>query len=352
LDNLTHTLVGVTLVRAGLGARTPGATAAMVIASNIPDADIVAAFGGAVDYLAAHRGPTHGVLGVVLLALLSGAIVTAWRAARRETRGEALRHLVSLWGVALAGTVLHVLMDLPTSYGVRILSPFSDTWFAFDWVPIIDIYIWTMLLAGFVAARLKPASRQRIARVVLATMAAFYVVRAVAHAQALDVAATTRADGTMAPCASAPVLTRHPSLIEAALAGPGDCLQAAALPGFLSPLQWRLIRRQADGYELRDIRLGRAEPISPRVFIPSEGGEWVARARAAETARVFLHFSRFPASRSAAMPDGTRRVQFVDVRFVGNPPHVLDEHPESRAPFLVTVEVAPSGTVVAERLGP
>ena len=39
-------------------------------------------------------------------ALLSGAIVTAWRAARRETRGEALRHLVSLWGVALSAVVL------------------------------------------------------------------------------------------------------------------------------------------------------------------------------------------------------------------------------------------------------
>lgn len=352
MDNLTHTLVGVTLVRAGLGARIPGATATMVIASNIPDADIVAAFGGAVDYLAAHRGPTHGVLGVVLLALVAGAIVAAWRARRRDQRGEALRDLVPLWGVALTGTVLHVLMDLPTSYGTRLLSPFSDTWFALDWVPIIDIYIWAMLLIGFVAARLKPASRRTIARVVLASIAAFYVVRAVAHLQALEVAATTRADGSAAPCASAPVLTRHPSVIEAAHAGPGACLQAAALPGFLSPLQWRLIRQQPDGYEMRDIRLGRAEPLSPRVFIPSDGDSWVARARATQTARVFLHFSRYPASRSAILPDGARRVQFLDVRFVGDPPRVLDENPASRAPFLVTVEIAPSGAVLAERLGP
>ena len=352
MDNLTHTLVGVTLVRAGLGARTPGATAAMVIASNIPDADIVTAFGGAVDYLAAHRGPTHGVLGVVLLALVTGAIVAGWRAIRGRTREGALRSVLPLSAVALAGTGLHVLMDLPTSYGTRILSPLDETWYALDWVPIIDIYIWSMLLIGFAAARIRPGARMTIARVVLAALAVFYVVRAGAHMQALERAATTRADGTAAPCATAPVLTRHPAVIEAANAGPGDCLQAAALPGFLSPLQWRLIRRQADGYEMRDVRLGRDEPISPRVFIPSEGSPWVARARATHTARVFLHFSRYPASRSALLPDGARRVRFVDVRFVGDPPGVLEPDPQSRAPFLVTVEIAPSGAVLAERLGP
>ena len=76
LDNITHTLVGIMLVRAGVGRRTPGATAAMVIASNAPDLDIISAItGGAVPYLAAHRGPTHGVLGVLGLALVSALIV-------------------------------------------------------------------------------------------------------------------------------------------------------------------------------------------------------------------------------------------------------------------------------------
>ena len=40
-----------------------------------------------------------------------------------------------------------MLMDLPTSYGTRVLSPFDTTWFAFDWLPIIDIYVWAMLAA-------------------------------------------------------------------------------------------------------------------------------------------------------------------------------------------------------------
>ena len=89
MDNLTHTLVGVTLVRAGLGARTAGATAAMILASNLPDADIVTAFDGSLAYFAAHRGPTHGPLGVLALALVSALLVVGWRALRPSTRPEA-----------------------------------------------------------------------------------------------------------------------------------------------------------------------------------------------------------------------------------------------------------------------
>ena len=126
-------------------------------------------------------------------------------------------------------------MDLPTSYGTRLLSPFVDTWFALDWLPIIDVYVWALLGIGLLAAWRRPASRQTIARVVLVAIVCFYGVRAVAHDIALRAAAQTRADGTPSPCASAPTMTRHPTIIEAAYAGAGACLQAAALPTFFSP---------------------------------------------------------------------------------------------------------------------
>ena len=65
MDNLTHSLFGLTLARAGVGRGVPYATATLVLASNAPDGDIVTALFGGIDYLAAHRGPTHGPLGVV-----------------------------------------------------------------------------------------------------------------------------------------------------------------------------------------------------------------------------------------------------------------------------------------------
>ncbi len=364
MDNLTHTLVGVTLVRAGLGGRVAGATPVIVLASNIPDADIVTALSGSVAYLAAHRGPTHGPLGVLLLAVLSAALVMGVRALRSTARRGApvsyaddrgapasLAAFWPLFGVACAGTGLHVLMDLPTSYGTRVLSPFDETWFAFDWVPIIDIYIWGVLALGFAVSWRRPAARRAVARAVLVALLCFYGVRAGAHAQALSLAAATTADGTAAPCATAPILTRHPMVIEAADAGPGRCLQAAALPTFFSPLNWRLIRQQSDGYEMREVRLGQAELVAERVFVPSEADRWVALARGSDTARVFLRFSRFPASRSALLPDGAHRVRFLDVRFVGPPPRRLERDPRASAPFLVTVELTAAGAIRAERLG-
>jgi len=349
LDNLTHTLVGVTLVRAGLGSRTAGATSAMILASNLPDSDIITAFDGSLAYFAAHRGPTHGPLGVVGLALVAALLVVAWRALRPSTRRHAWDGFGSLCGVAVTGTLLHVLMDLPTSYGTRLLSPFVDTWFAVDWLPIIDVYVWSLLLVGFIAAWRRPRSRQAIARAVLVAILCFYGVRAVAHEIALSAAARTRADGTSSPCANAPTMTRHPTLIEATYAGPGGCLQAAALPTFFSPFKWRLIRQQSDGYELRDVTLGRG--TTAQTFVPSQNDVWIARARRTPTGRAFFNFARFPAANSAALTDGTHRVRAMDVRFLGPPPRGLEPDPRAQAPFVMTIEIAGDGIVRSERLG-
>ena len=140
MDNLTHSLFGLTLARTPLGRGGRAATIALVLASNVPDIDIVATAGGTAKYLEWHRGPTHGLPGVMGLGLLVAAI--AWLIDRRW----ATRHPASgawfgrLWVVSMIGAACHVLMDLPTSDGTRPLSPMAWTWFAQDWEPIDDIY--------------------------------------------------------------------------------------------------------------------------------------------------------------------------------------------------------------------
>jgi hypothetical protein len=70
----------------------------------------------------------------------------------------------------------------------------------------------------------------------------------------------------------------------------------------------------------------------------------------AEIARVFLNFSRLPAIESTPLPDGGRRVRFVDVRFLRGPwgfYRGLQPH----APFVATVVVARDGAVLEQRLG-
>src|SRR5262249_15837829 len=150
LDNITHSLFAITLSRTTLGRAGRGTAAALIISSNIPDVDIVATAGGSVNYLRWHRGPTHGPLGVVALSVVTAAIVWAWQGwiaqrAAAKTNADAVPNGSALDGVAsfpmlvalsVVGVTLHILMDLPTSYGTRLLSPFDWHWFAVDWMPI------------------------------------------------------------------------------------------------------------------------------------------------------------------------------------------------------------------------
>ena len=143
MDNLTHTLFGLTLARTPLGRSGRGITTALVLASNAADIDIVMTARGNASYLEWHRGPTHGLLGVVGLGLVVALLVRlGQRVADRRGRQpdeEAEAPLGMLIAASIIAVVCHILMDLPTSYGIRLFSPFSWTWFAVDWMSIIDI---------------------------------------------------------------------------------------------------------------------------------------------------------------------------------------------------------------------
>src|SRR5436309_1501653 len=135
MDNLTHTLFALTLARTPLGRAGRGTTAALVLASNAPDVDIVASLGSAERYLIWHRGPTHGALGVVALGLLTaGLVYTGMRLFDRNRRGlgsaptqgpergtpnssreeKRAASLPMLAAISSIGVLFHVLMDLPT----------------------------------------------------------------------------------------------------------------------------------------------------------------------------------------------------------------------------------------------
>ena len=197
MDNLTHSLFALTLARSPLGRAGRGTTATLLLASNAPDIDIVTTAAGAISYLKWHRGPTHGPLGMLALGIITAGLVWGGRYVldRRRSAAQATATanidpdapFAMLVAVALIGVVLHVLMDLPTSYGTRVLSPFDWHWFAVDWMPIVDIYLLMMLLAGSLGfGRPSPAVRRTKATVVLTLMAANYGLRAYAHRQALE----------------------------------------------------------------------------------------------------------------------------------------------------------------------
>src|ERR1043166_4559358 len=94
MDNLTHTLFGLTLARTPLGRAGRGVTTALVLASNAPDVDIVLTAGRNLSYMQWHRGPTHGAIGVVALGLLVAFLVRIGQriADRYEMRRPGVDH--------------------------------------------------------------------------------------------------------------------------------------------------------------------------------------------------------------------------------------------------------------------
>ena len=93
-----------------------------------------------------------------------------------------------LVAAGVIGVLFHILMDLPTSYGIRPLSPFSWRWFGLDWMPIIDLYLLIALGSGLFLGRLSQEARRRNAAIVFTFVAAIYGVRGYMHYQAIDLA--------------------------------------------------------------------------------------------------------------------------------------------------------------------
>jgi membrane-bound metal-dependent hydrolase YbcI (DUF457 family) len=348
MDNVTHTLFALTLARTPLGRGGRGTTAALVLASNAPDIDIVAGVGGAANYLAWHRGPTHGPLGVVGLGALTAALV--WGGGkligqRSEGNGQ-MASFATLLAVAIVGILFHILMDLPTSYGTRLFSPFSWRWFAIDLMPIIDVYLWGILAGGLVIGTWRPGTRRQSAAIALALTVANYGIRVASHQQALGAAAERHGPSLPAPCDPSAAFG---SLIDswpqstASQAGSSRCLMdTAAIPSFVSPFDWRVIAQLPDAYvEIHG---------DGATNIPSGWTPQVVAAARSRTVQVLLGFSRFPVVRVLGQPSGGAIVQFTDLRFALGP---ADRPLQARrtALFTATVRLGPHNEILEERLG-
>jgi membrane-bound metal-dependent hydrolase YbcI (DUF457 family) len=397
LDNLTHTLFAFTLARTALGRAGRGTTAALAIASNAPDLDIIAAAGGAASYLRWHRGPTHGPIGILGLGLATAAVVwLGYRIANRhrprsndrqldwgqtpdkltDTETDGLQSdprnsirthasFMMLAGISTIGGLLHVLMDLPTSYGTRPLSPFDWHWYAVDWMPIIDIYLLIALGAGLAFSRITPRIRRYNALIVLTLMAANYGLRGVAHHQALLLAPRLFGPALPQLCQPLPdkasVIDRWPRADTGkwiAPAGSRCLVEIAAIPTFLSPFKWRVLAQMSNAYEVRELDLldrrvrDPAADVSWRVRFryPNQWAPVVERAAATGVGQVFLGFSRFPAARWVVDGSGVTTVRWEDMRFAST---LLagDQPVQRRSLFTAIVRLDPDGRVIEERLG-
>lgn len=150
MDNLTHTLFALALARIRPLSRHRLATPALVVAANFPDVDVVSRLvRGPVGYLEYHRGFTHSILGLVVLAVILLVAFSLWdRRTRPDLTVEPPRASLVL-PIAL-GLASHFALDFLISYGIRPWLPFSPSWYYGDLVFVVDPWLW--LLFGGAAA--------------------------------------------------------------------------------------------------------------------------------------------------------------------------------------------------------
>lgn len=177
MDNLTHSLVGLTAARAGLERLSPGATTLCILAANAPDADVaILLFGDRWTYLHHHRGITHAIIGVVFLALFVPLLVHGidrlWARLRKQPAKTKPGGLVL---ASLIVTATHPLLDWTNNYGVRPLLPWSSQWFYGDLVFIVDPYMWLILGGASFLLSAKTRSGKVIWSVVAAALTALVV---------------------------------------------------------------------------------------------------------------------------------------------------------------------------------
>jgi inner membrane protein len=357
MDNLTHSLVGLTAAKAGLEKLSPGATALCILAANAPDVDIVALiFGGRWAFLQHHRGLSHSVAGAAALAValplvffLVDGIIAQFR--KRDSRVKVKGLLVA----SILATATHPLLDWTNNYGVRLLLPWNPRWFYGDFVFIIDPFLWMVL--GGAAFLLTSNTRKQLMVWLLLALVPTYLVLAGAAGQnrlangiplrllwivSLIVLVTLYLRKTGEPrsgkiaiaalvavaiyCGGLAgahlVALRQAKLQAAAIANSHaeQVLKVAAMPTLANPTEWLCVLETERATYKFNLSLLRTTPGSSTLvrFEKPTGvtAEAVAQARHDNRAQVFLGFARFPVVELAGEDCATQTlVQFADLRY-------------------------------------
>jgi inner membrane protein len=338
LEPVTHFLTGACMGRAGFNRKTALATTTMTLAAEAPDIDVFGRFRGSVFGFAHHRGFTHSFLGLVLVSGLVVAVMYGiWRLKGRKTRDP---NLPPRWGLlfvlAYVGGLSHILLDFTNNYGVRPFWPFSERWYSWDIVFIVEPLLLIALILGLVVPALvslineeigahqKGPKGQWAAGVALVAVVLVWTVRDYEHRRAVNA-------------------------LEARTYQDANPLRVGAYPTWVNPFQWHGVVETKNLFALVSVDSAVPE-VDPGDnmqirYKPEETAATLA-AKTSALGRVYLDWARFPITETEALPDGAAVVTFEDLRFSGTWRRTTSK------PLSAGVVVNPNGKVVREFFGP
>lgn len=330
MDSITHTLTGGVIAKAIDDSRIGHwGTLAGLVAGVFPDIDFVLGLFNHQFYLQYHRDFTHSIL---LIPFYAGFL--SWLFTKISKRS----YFWSFYLISLLGLFSHALLDLLTSYGTMILSPFSENRFSWDLVFIIDLIFSGILIFPWIVSLLIRKKASWICRGILISLTIYVMFCWVQHQKALTLARD---------------FSRR--LNE-------ETLRVAALPQPVSSFRWALYIETPHTIYQGFVDLSKQKKVSSeafsssylrrlnRLYDPPQGilfhsveklpnSPWVRRALNTEGVRFFYWFARFPVVRSIESDMERHRVEFMDMRFY---------IPGFRQPFIYYVEFDGSGGILNE----
>jgi inner membrane protein len=354
MDNLTHSLVGLTAAKAGLEKLSPGATTLCVLAANAPDLDIVVlAFGDRWTFLHHHRGITHAIVGVIALAILLPLIFYGvdrlWSRYKDQPPTTKLKGLMV---VSFIASATHPLLDWTNNYGIRFFLPWSQKWSYGDLVFIVDPYMWLILggavflltgrtmflkvIWGVIAAILtflvvaSPRSGglpypRLIASLWIVTIVAFIVLfvkgareRWGTRIAVVAIAVVLCYWSLLAFAHSRAIARGNEEATKMAAANRETVARLAAMPRLANPFRWDCVfetDRAMYRFDLGLFQSNAEDAVRYEKPGPELKGvvDYVSEQRSAQ---IFLNFARFPVMKLADPGCTTRTlVQLADLRY-------------------------------------
>jgi inner membrane protein len=344
LEPVTHFLAGACLGRAGLNRKTALATLTLTLAAEAPDLDVLSRFGGPAFAFAHHRGFTHSLLGLPLdAAVVVGFVYLIWRLRGRKVKNP---NLPPRWGLlffyaCLAG-LSHILLDFTNNYGVRPFWPFSERWYSWDIVFILDPILFGVLLLGLIVPSFfslidgeigvrSRGPRGRIAATLaLVGVILLWGLRDFEHRRAVSALAARTYEGA-------------------------DPLKVSAYPALIDPFHWYGVVETPNFFALAPVD-SRAPEVDPEGRIelrykPEETPITLA-AKRSYLGRVYLDWAQYPITETEPLnpPDGGYIVDFQDLRFV-QLPSLLSRPGEPRRALGAAVQLDKNLHVVGDVYG-
>ena len=184
MDSVTQAVFGAAIGQAAFQNKL-GRRALMfgALGGTIPDLDVLWQFGDVFTRWEVHRGFSHSVFFAPIIAPLLGYAAHRWyNSQARKTDDPHLkalgdRKLLTSWMALFALSIFtHPFLDVFTSYGTQLLTPFTDHRFQVNAMPIIDPFYTVPILLAVIFGMMCANPEQRPRASLIATIALAYSV--------------------------------------------------------------------------------------------------------------------------------------------------------------------------------